>query len=295
MFRLYDLYARIIKKPLPSDCGLACEYIDAQMSKLNRLLTDTVSFFSYTLVLSGRQTLVYNNMEIRLSAHDIFITTPGMRIYTKDVSDDYSSICLMGEEATTYEIPHARNVVAASYFPIGLHSDNKLTLNPDEAAWLTRRLEDVHAYIGSNHIYKRECLYSLYSLFILDLLDVESRRNTGGRVVGGHAADLFLKFMKLLADNFLKHHEIAFYADTLAITTVYLSRVVRRFSGQTVKAHIDRLLLMEATYLLATTDAPMAEIAERLGFANSSVFCKFFARHKGMPPRIYRSQGPFSF
>lgn len=39
--------------------------------------------------------------------------------------------------------------------------------------------------------------------------------------------EVFVGFISLLPDNFLEHHDISFYADSLNITTTYLSRVVR--------------------------------------------------------------------
>lgn len=292
MFRLSDLYANIIRRPLPTDCGITCEFIDPSMAKLNRLLSESVSCFSYTLVLSGTQTVSYDGKLASLAKNDIFIYTPGMMIRTMEVSEDYSAICLMGDETVTYEIPFARNVISASYFPAVMHSENKLSLTDCEAHWIEDRMREIILYIGSNHRFKNECLYSLYSLFILDLLNAESRFKKDSEF-NGHTVDLFLRFMKLLTEHFAAHHDISFYADALAVTSVYLSRIVKRFSGQTVKNHVDRLLLMEGSYLLVSTDLPVAMIAERLGFANPAGFSKFFMRNKGMSPRDYRTSGPF--
>lgn len=290
MFKLSDLYRDIIKKPLPTECGITCELLDPRMAMLNRLLTESVSCFSYTLILSGSQTVEYDDKEAVLRPGDLFISTPGMRVYTRSVSGDYSAFCLMGDEAVTYEIPYARNVITASYFPVVVHSENKLTLTDCEARWLENRMRETVAYIRSSHVFKSECLYSLYSLFILDLLNVESRIKKDIDA-GGHTVDLFLRFMKLLTENYLLHHDIAFYAEALAVTTIYLSRIVKRFSGQTVRNHIDRLLLMEASYLLATTDITVSAIAGRLNFATPASFCKFFTRNKGVSPREFRATG----
>lgn len=292
MFRLSDLYSDIIKRPMPTDCGITCEWVDPSMAKLNRLLTESVSCFSYTLVLSGTQTVSYDGKQAFLKRNDIFIYTPGMMIRTQEISEDYSAICLMGDETATYEIPYARNVIKASYFPAAVHSENKLSLTECEASWIKDRMKEIILYINSKHRFKNECLYSLYSLFILDLLNVESRFKQNSEF-NGHTVDIFLKFMKLLTENFSVHHDISFYADALAVTSIYLSRIVKRFSGQTVKNHVDRLLAMEASYLLISTDLPVATIAERLKFANPASFSKFFTKNKGVSPREYRTSGPF--
>lgn len=293
MYRLSEFYDKILKKSLPTECGISCEVVDPRIAKLNQLLTESISCFSYTLVLNGTASVRYDDKIANLAKNDILIYTPGMMIKTLETSDDFSALCLMGDEATTYEIPYARNVISASYYPAVMHSENKLSLTECEAHWLENRLKEINLYINSDHIYKKECLYSLYSLFILDLLNAESRFRIDHEF-NGHTIDLFLKFMKLITENFARHHDITFYADKLAVTTIYLSRIVKRFSGQTVKNHVDRLLIMEASYLLTTTDDPISIIAERLNFATPASFSKFFTKQKGISPREYRATGPLN-
>lgn len=293
MFRLTEFYENIMRKPIPTECGITCEIVDPYMAKLNRLMTESISCFSYTLVIAGTALVSYDDKLTTLAKNDLLIYTPGMMIQTLEASEDFSALCLMGDEAVTYEIPYARNAIRASYFPTVVYSDHKLTLTDCEAHWLENRMKEIHLYINSSHIYKNECLYSLYSLFILDLLNVENRFKKDSEF-NSHTIDLFLRFLKLLSGNFINHHDIAFYADALAVTTVYLSRIVKRLSGQTVKNHIDRLLVMEAAYLLLSTDLPIATIAERLNFATPASFCKFFTRYKKLSPRAYRTSGPLN-
>lgn len=288
MFRLSDLYNNIIRKPLPTDCGIACEPLDPYMAKLNRLMTESVSCYSYTIVTHGTQLITYNDKQALLSENDLFITTPGMMVTTLEVSDDYSAVCLMADEMTTYEIPYARNIVSAAYFPASAGCDNRLTLTPQDTEKLLGRMKEIDSYINSSHIFKKEALFSTYSLFILDLLNIENYLRPISQD-NSHTLDLFMRFLMLINKNFSTHHDIAFYADSLYVTPIYLSRIVKRFSGQTVKDHIDRLILMEAAYLLTNTDKPIAEIAGELCYANPSSFCKFFTRQKGISPRNYRA------
>lgn len=145
-------------------------------------------------------------------------------------------------------------------------------------------------YIDSDHQFKEECLFSLYSLLMLDLLNVERRfKKSAG--VSGHIVDTYLKFLKLLNSHFATQHEISFYASALSVTPIYLSRIVKQISGRTLKNHIDRMLEMEASQLLLTTNIPIAIISQRLNFANPASFSKFFTKHKGTSPSDYRKTG----
>jgi len=96
-------------------------------------------------------------------------------------------------------------------------------------------------------------------------------------------------FLRLLPQHFAEHHDIAFYASRLCITTTYLSRVVRQVSGgRTVVDYINQMLLMEATLLLRQTSLSITQISHQLHFAEVTTFARFFNRMKGMNPREFR-------
>lgn len=95
--------------------------------------------------------------------------------------------------------------------------------------------------------------------------------------------------MQLLPHHFMEHHDIGFYASELFITTTHLSRIVRQVSGRTVIDHINQMLLMEAQWMLRSTDVSVTEIAEHLNFASQTGFTRFFKRMKGMSPKEYRA------
>lgn len=287
MFRITDLHETLLKKPHQTDCGISCESVNNKIAILNRQIADRLSYFSFTLVLSGSAKVNCDGKFISIKENDMITTVPGSRVYTLEVSDDFSGICAMVEETTAYEMPYARHGIRASYFPLGRGNANKLSFNSSETQRLAYRMEEIKLLIGSDHLYKTECLYSLYSLFILDLLDIENHYCASNSITT-QTSDLFLRFLRLATENFITQHEIGYYSDALAVSSIYLSRMVKMVSGQTVKNHLDRLLMMEASYLLTRTNLPIAAIAERLNFANPGSFCKFFNRNKGISPKVYR-------
>lgn len=288
MYHISDLYDGLIQNPVPTDCGVICERIDPKIALINRQLMETGSIYSFTLLLTGRIVLRCSDRQVTLEKNDLFIMTPGIEIYTLEVSPDYSALCIMAEEKITYDIPYARNIVCASYFPVIAGCGNRLSLTQEDAGILAGRMNDMANYTYGRHVFKKECIYSLYSLFMLDLLNIENELN---KVTDCNdpAFDLFFRFLKLLTEHFKDHHNLSFYADRLSVTSIYLSRVVKKLSGQTVKNHIDRLLAMEGAYLLLNTDYSVTRIADELNFSNPVGFCKFFSRQKGMSPTEYRT------
>jgi len=81
-----------------------------------------------------------------------------------------------------------------------------------------------------------------------------------------------------------------FFTLFIVSTPIYLSRIVRHITGHTVVDYINQMLLMEASWLLQTTDLSIAAIAERLHFADQSSFGRFFTRMKGIAPKAYRME-----
>ena len=222
-----------------------------------------------------------------LNHNDLYLYSPGMQVNILSASDDYHGICLLADEDTTLRIPSARDLVSLAYKPIVQLHEPKVTLSEEFAIRLARKMFEITDVIHSNHIYRQQLLQMLYAVFLLDLQGAQDE------VIHKHyipqrMEELFISFMRILPHHFAEHHDIGFYASQLHITGDYLSRIVRRVSGRTVLDYINQLLVMEASYLLSTTSLSIAQIAERLHFADTPSFSKFFLRLKYQTPREYR-------
>lgn len=62
-------------------------------------------------------------------------------------------------------------------------------------------------------------------------------------------------------------------------------------TGTSYRQILDNVRLRRARELLDNSDLPMAEISERLGFAEMASFSRFFRRVAGLPPSSYRKNG----
>ncbi len=74
----------------------------------------------------------------------------------------------------------------------------------------------------------------------------------------------------------------------LHVSPYYLSHVFKEASGYSPTQYLLRRRIGEAQNLLISTDLPMAQIAERVGFETQNYFNLQFSRHVGMAPRKYR-------
>lgn len=243
--------------------------------------------YTFTLVLEGRLTIIYNGQQLVLKQDDVYMYSPGLPVTIVAASDDYHGICLLADEHVTIESPTVHDLVHIAYAPLVRLHEPKLTLRHDDALRLADKMREIRDYLHSNHVFKAKILQMLYAVFLLELQGAQDKAMPS-RTVPQRVEEIFIDFLRLLPDYFAAHHDIGFYADALHISTVYLSRVVRQVTGRTVLDYINQHLLMEASYLLSTTTLSVTQIADRLHFADTPSFSKFFLRHKGVTPKAYR-------
>lgn len=70
-----------------------------------------------------------------------------------------------------------------------------------------------------------------------------------------------------------------------------LEQRFRRLLGRSPHEHILQTRLERVKHLLVETDLPLAQIAERTGFAHVEYLSVAFKKHAGVPPSTYRQQG----
>lgn len=269
------------------DGKVYCTPSNAEMTMQTNLTQGFLSCYTFTLVTEGWLTMNYNGIEIHLTKGDLYIYSPGLSVTILSISQDYRSYCLMVDEHTTLETPSIRDMVSMAYLPIVQLSEPKLSLPQETAALLESRMREIINYLHSDNTYKQQVLRMLYAIFLLDLQNAQDRIIVQ-RHVPQRIEEIFIGFNRLLPLHFVEHHDIGFYADQLHITSDYLSRVVKRVTGRTVIDYINQMLLMEASFLLRTSKLSIAQIGQRLNFADAPSFTKFFSRLKGMTPKEYR-------
>ena len=289
MYKLRDFLTSIIGMSYDDVVSdeLYCSESNTKYTFLTNQMQETLAGYSYTLVHEGWLQLLYNDHMQILQKGDLMIYSPGVQIRIVNGSMNYHSACLMIDEQAALEIPTVRNVVHTAYQPIAELGRPIIHLDEQQAAHFWQHILEIIRYQHSNHRYLREALRTLFTQFVLDLMDAMAQ-NIGPGQASERTTEQFIGFMRLLNQHFIAHHDIGFYADQLHITTIHLSRIVRQVTGRTVVDYINQMLLMEASWLLQSSDLSIAAIAERLHFADQSSFGRFFTRMKGLTPKQYR-------
>ena len=103
--------------------------------------------------------------------------------------------------------------------------------------------------------------------------------------------EAYVWFRDEIDRRFSEWHQVTHYADRLGYSPRTLNRVARAHTGRSAKQLIDERVVLEAKRLLSHGDAPVAAIAQQLGFDDPSNFSAYFRARAGVTPGAFRKAG----
>ena len=137
---------------------------------------------------------------------------------------------------------------------------------------------------------RRQKMHALLYFYLADISDNSSQEwAEAPQPTSDRQKTLFGMFLKLVREESAVHRDVEYYADRLSITPRYLSQVCRQ-RQMSPKEVIDESLCFTAKEILYSTDATIQEVATDLGFADQSVFTRFFRRVTSMTPTEWRKK-----
>ena len=91
-------------------------------------------------------------------------------------------------------------------------------------------------------------------------------------------------------DFWTKPRSVSFYAETLNVTSKYLSSVCKATCGETASMLIHKAVTKDIADLLSYSNKSIKEIMVELDFPSLSFFGKYVKKHFGVGPKEYRSK-----
>lgn len=96
------------------------------------------------------------------------------------------------------------------------------------------------------------------------------------------------KFFELLNENGYRERNVRFYSNKLNLTQQYLSTLIKKRTGKTVKMWISFTVINCAKQYLDSTSFSIKEVSDKLEFSSPSLFCRYFKRCTGQTPIDYK-------
>lgn len=129
-----------------------------------------------------------------------------------------------------------------------------------------------------------------YLQLILALSSKEKQINQVNFLDNKMPVNEMISFKDVLETNFIKEKSVAFYADYYALSVDAFSKKIKKFYGKSPSALIQERMTLEAKKQLHLTYKHIKEIANDLGFADEFYFSRYFKKHVGVSPKIFRDK-----
>ncbi|MGN0365920.1 MAG: response regulator [Suilimivivens sp.] len=93
---------------------------------------------------------------------------------------------------------------------------------------------------------------------------------------------------KYIEENYEKYITVSEVSRNVGVSLSYLSRIYKETTGITLIQFVNGKKIEKAKEYLGSTDMKIYEIAEALGFENTTYFSYFFKKHTGVSPKDYK-------
>ncbi len=127
----------------------------------------------------------------------------------------------------------------------------------------------------------------------LDIFCIEYVRQSLNRDGVVHAANAYIQerfedFIELLDKHLTKFKQVSEYVELMSLSPYQLNEITKSSVGKTASELINEHIILEAKRYLLATPNQIKEIAELLGYEDVSYFIRFFKKHTGLSPDVFR-------
>jgi AraC family transcriptional activator of pobA len=249
-------------------------------------------FYKISLILKGSSQLLYANRGININKPVLVFTNPLVPYsWEGEAIEQAGYFCVFKEEFLRIndrmEYLHDSPLFKAGGDPVFL-------LDQPQADYLSTIFSRMLTEYHSEYTYKYDILRNHVNLIIHEAVKIQPAssyfkpQNAAARI-----ARLFLELLERQFPASSPQHSLSLkkasdYAEKLSVHVNHLNAAVQDTTGKSTTTHINERLLIEAKSLLTHTDWSMTEIADSLGFDYASYFNRFFKKHAGVTPMIFR-------
>lgn len=119
---------------------------------------------------------------------------------------------------------------------------------------------------------------------------ISEKTKSGNSNLSIHQDNRFIKFLKLIEDNYHRSLSVSYYAEQLHMSSRNLNQICQKHLNKSIIEIIQTRKLMQAKNLLVNTDKTINEIGLEIGYEDKSYFSNFFKKNTGKSPSNFRSE-----
>lgn len=299
---------------------------EQEILKGNTEINKKIYMNSSTMVVDSKK-LLNNGRLIQIRPHTRFIHFPAhVHNYVEvvymcegsthhivngsDVILNKGELLFLNQNATQEIMPALENDIAVNFIIQPEFFDQSLKMMGDENSlirdFLISCLKSNDGQIGFLHFKTAEVLpiQNLIENMIWTIMNGKDMRNTNQVTMGllllelmnhtdkvrsgsNYEKELLFSVFRYIEENY-REGELSSLANIINCDMLWLSRMIKKLTGNTYTDLIQKKRLDQAAFLLNRTNISIADIGYNVGYENKSYFYRIFKKNYGETPRQYR-------
>lgn len=133
-----------------------------------------------------------------------------------------------------------------------------------------------------------EAIEASLDLFFIEYVRQSRNPKSIAKSESNYTQERFEELIHLLETQIGNMKNVAQYADLLNMSSYQLNAITKSSVGKTVSELINEQILLEAKRYLLATPNQIKDVADYLGYEDVSYFIRFFKKHTGHSPEVFR-------
>jgi AraC-like DNA-binding protein len=239
------------------------------------------------LCSKGTFSAMFNDKQVSASKGMIAICPAEVTVSDLRLSDDFEYVVLA--LSSNALLRYLKNNLTIWYEAVYTRRLYSLSLDAEELKFYNKFYELLRCSLDLKNYDRSKIVNGMAEMAMLcfclkfqKILDSTEANSKGSTI------SLFNNFINLLQDSRIKRQSVQYYSSQLCISSKYLTDICKKYSGKTANKWIQEYTISDATYYLRNSQMSIKEISNKMGFRNSSFFCKYIRKLLGMSPLEYR-------
>ena len=242
------------------------------------------------LCTGGTAVIDLFSMRRQISKNDLVTILPFQLGSIHKVSDDFSMIFFKVDKVMIMDIMSSLGRITPDFF-FHMRKNFQVPISVNEAKRFLGFCRAIDFRTNNDDpAFRRETILHLLRIYYWDFY-VHFQKKTRKRntpLLNSNKESIAMKFAMLVFENRETHREVAYYADQLCISPLYLTKIIQEVNGRSARDMIADYTIIGIKTLLRNADITIKDVVRHSGFSSQSSFSRFFRKHTGMSPSEYR-------
>lgn len=242
------------------------------------------------LCTGGTAVIDLFSMRRQISKNDLVTILPFQLGSIHKVSDDFSMIFFKVDKVMFMDIMSSLGRITPDFF-FHMRKNFQVPISVNEAKRFLGFCRAIDFRTNNDDpAFRRETILHLLRIYYWDFY-VHFQKKTRKRntpLLNSNKESIAMKFAMLVFENRETHREVAYYADQLCISPLYLTKIIQEINGRSARDMIADYTIIGIKTLLRNADITIKDVVRHSGFSSQSSFSRFFRKHTGMSPSEYR-------